>query len=200
MSAGAVQFLGTIPPWHWAVLAIGDCPNDRTRAKRYHGAERREELVAEAIATALVAFVHLVELGKADLAYPSVLAQYAVAQVRAGRRTATRANSRDVCSRACQAKNGFTVEQLDNRNGNPVWQDALADNSRTPVPDAVAFRLDFPEWLRSMPARDRRIVEALSTGRTTNEVSRRFAVTPGRVSQLRREFCESWRTFHGELV
>jgi hypothetical protein len=32
----------------------------------------------------------------------------------------------------------------------------------------------------------------------TTRVARRFRVSPSRVSQLRRELCESWKLFQGE--
>ena len=46
----------------------------------------------------------------------------------------------------------------------------------------------------------RRIAEALALGHTTADVAKRFRVTPGRVSQLRRELQNSWQTFHGETI
>ena len=52
--------------------------------------ELREDLVAEVVANAFVAFRRLVERDKADLAYPSVLARFAIKQVRVGRRVGMR--------------------------------------------------------------------------------------------------------------
>ena len=37
-------------------------------------------------------------------------------------------------------------------------------------------------------------------GGRTKEVSRLFGLSPGRVSQLRRQLMEDWRRFCGELV
>jgi hypothetical protein len=82
------------------------------------------------------------------------------------------------------------------------WKDAWlrVAGSRTPVPDQVAFRCDFPAWLDRLPRRNRRIAEALSLGHTTGDVAKRFRVSPGRISQLRREMHKSWYEFHGESV
>ena len=39
---------------------------------------------------------------------------------------------------------------------------------------------------------------ALLRGERTSDVARQFRISPGRISQLRREFERSWREFHGE--
>ena len=44
-----------------------------------------------------------------------------------------------------------------------------------------------------------KIVETLSLGYTTAEVARLFRIFPARVSQLRREFYESWNQFTSGL-
>jgi hypothetical protein len=77
-------------------------------------------------------------------------------------------------------------------------EERLADNTMTPVPEQAAFRLDFPAWLKTLTARERQIVRAMSVNERTKELSRRFKVTPGRISQLRREFSDDWRRFVGD--
>ena len=59
---------------------------------------RRPDLIAEVIANAYVAFRRLVQRGKVDLAYPSVLAWFAIRQVREGRRVGNKRNVKDVLS------------------------------------------------------------------------------------------------------
>src|SRR5204863_9615477 len=100
-------------------LAIGDCPmiacactssSDReagpaevefesilpgiqrcaTNAFRRIRPSLREDLIAEAIANAYVAFARLVERGLTSLIYPTALAKFAVGQVRDGRRIGCR--------------------------------------------------------------------------------------------------------------
>jgi DNA-binding NarL/FixJ family response regulator len=59
-------------------------PVIRTQARfafRHLGPEARQDAVQEAVANALVAFVRLVELRKTDVAYPSALVRFAVAQI-----------------------------------------------------------------------------------------------------------------------
>ena len=155
----------------------------------------------EAIAQALAAYVGLVQSRKTDRAFPTVLARYAVGHVRDGRRVGSAMNSRDVLSISAQRKRRFTVKSLDRLDaGESRWQQAVLDDWRTPVPDQVAFRIDFAMWLLILPRRDRQIAENLAIGRTTSEVARQFNVSPARISQKRQELQTSWTTFLGEAV
>ena len=89
-------------------------PAIRRQAKRAFPGVRSElieELVAEVIANAFVAFRRLVERDKADLAYPSVLAKYGIKQVRVGRKVGSKLNVRDVTSRHCQRMKGVKLQQ-----------------------------------------------------------------------------------------
>jgi DNA-directed RNA polymerase sigma subunit (sigma70/sigma32) len=57
------------------------------------------------------------------------------------------------------------------------------------------FRLDFKDWLRSLTPRERRIIRAMARNERTKDLSRQFEVSPGRISQMRREFKEGWERF-----
>jgi DNA-directed RNA polymerase specialized sigma subunit len=152
------------------------------------------------IATALVAYVRLFQQGRVALAYPTVLARYGIAQVRDHRRVGAKLNIRDVLSPYCQAKKNVIVERLDKYSEeDDQWMEAVVEDPHTPVFDQVQFRCDFPAWLNTLRRRDRRIAETLALGQRTQDVARRFQVSEGRVSQLRRELAESWREFVGEL-
>ena len=67
--------------------------------------------------------------------------------------------------------------------------------AQSPVVEQVAFRLDFPSWLASLSERDQRIVRMMLLGHTTTWLSRRFQLSAGRISQLRRQLMEDWRRF-----
>ena len=60
--------------------------------------EAKAEAVQEAVANACVAYARLFERGRESLAFATVLARYAVSQVRAGRQVGGRLNIRDVSS------------------------------------------------------------------------------------------------------
>ena len=169
-------------------------------AFRYLKPEARAEAVQEVVCNALKAFVRLVELGEADLAYPTPLARYGVAQTRDHRKVGGHLNIGDVMSPYCQANKGVVVERLDKFDENEnAWLEAVVQDTRTtPVLDIVAFRCDFSDWLRSLRRRDRRIAESLALGNRTTDVAKWFKVCAGRVSQLRRELAESWYRFVGE--
>ena len=55
-------------------------------------AEAREDAITEVDANAFVAYARLAELGKPEIAYPTVLALYGIRQYWDGRRVGTKAN------------------------------------------------------------------------------------------------------------
>ena len=189
------------PAWHTAFLAMLPAITRQVRvAFRHLPPEAKDEAIQEAICNSCVAFARLAELDKLDLAYPSVLARYAVAQVRDGRKVGGRLNIRDVMSEHCQRCKDITVERLDRFDPDEdAWAEAVvADTRSAPVPDTVAFRCDFRDWLDDLPPRSRRITESLALGNRTGEVARRFRVSPGKISQLRRELHQDWQRFENE--
>ena len=101
----------TTPHWHEVFLRmLPVIQRSASIAFRHLKAEAREEAVQDVTANALVAFVRLVERGKVDLAFPTVLARYGVSQFRSGRRVGTRLNVRDVMSPYAQRSKGIRVE------------------------------------------------------------------------------------------
>lgn len=191
----------TVPTWHAAFLAM--LPAIRTHARvafRDYDRQRREELIEEVVANALVAYVRLVEQGKADVAYPTPLARFGVAQVLDGRRVGSRLRIGDVLSPYAQKKKGFVVERLDHFDEQEnAWEEAVVQDTRTsPVPDIVSFRVDFADWLIRLSRRNRRIAESLAVGNCTGETDKKFRVSASRISQLRNELQDSWETFQGE--
>jgi hypothetical protein len=157
--------------------------------------QAREEAICSVLADAFCAYRRLAELGKQDMAYPIPLARYAVARYRAGRCIANRANSRDVSDLVAQRRRGFRLDSLEHADLKSTWADMLADNTLTPVLDQVAFRLDFPAWLRGLSRRDRNLARFLALGNTTSEAAQQFNVTRGRISQLRSKLQTSWQAF-----
>ncbi len=191
-----------LPAWHEDFLRM--LPTIRHVARvcfRHLHGDSYDDAVEEVIANACVAYKRLVDLGKTNVAYPTVLARFAVAQRNEGRRVGTPQCVRDVLSPYAQKKKRIVVERLDRFDEEDgEWREAVVEDYRTPVADQVAFRCDFPAWLDSQPKRKRRIAEALAIGLLNREVARRFRLSRGRISQLRREFHTSWQDFHGVVA
>jgi hypothetical protein len=187
---------------HWQDSFLAMLPSIRRQARvafRYLRAEAREDAIAEVVAKALVAYARLVQSGRQSLAYPTVLARYAVRQFLAARRVGTSMNCQDVYSPAAQRRFGFTVKRLyEEQQDAEAWVEATMEDTRTSVPDQAAFRIDFPEWLANQSPRARQIAELLAVGHNPLAVAQSVGVSPGRVSQLRRELHESWQRFHGD--
>jgi len=161
--------------------------------------EEREDLIAEAVALAFGMFVRLVERGKVELGYATPLAVYACRQVAVGRRLGSPLNVKDVTSTYCQRRKGVFVERLDRYDvQDGKWQEIVMEDRRTTPADIAATRIDFSDWLRTLPQRQRRIAETLALGETTSRTARMFRISAGRVSQIRRELYDAWQEFQGE--
>ena len=158
-----------------------------------------QDMIQETIANAFVAFKALVRRGKMDLAYPSVLARYAVAQINDGRRVGSSLNCQDVSSPYAQRVKCLSVERLDRRESSDEndWCEVLVEDKTAGPADIACTRIDFEAWLQSLPCRHRRLAQYLSLGNRTADAARKFKVSAGRVSQLRKELARSWSNFTG---
>ena len=147
----------------------------------------------------MLAYRRLHQRGKVDQAYPSVLARFAIAQYRDGRRVGEKMNCHEVLSPYARRMKGIQVESLhDPDHEGHSWCEVLVEDKHAGPAETAAARIDVAEWFGLMTARDRKIAEILSQGATTQDAAKRLHVSPGRISQNRREYLESWRTFQGE--
>jgi hypothetical protein len=158
-----------------------------------------EDAMQEVIANAFVTFVALVRRGKMDLAYGSVLGRLAVAQFKDGRRVGNSLCCHEVLSPYAQRLKGFKVESLDHRQKDDEneWCEVLVEDKTAGPFDIVRTKLDFDGWLHSLPRRDRKVAQFLSLGNRTADAARKFGLSDGRISQVRRELAESWEKFTG---
>jgi hypothetical protein len=162
---------------------------------------RQDDAVAETVALAWHWFRRLAQRGKDASRFPVAFANYAARAAKNGRRLCGQEKTKDPLSPLAQQRRGFAVQSLpmaSSMNGN-LFDEALAHNTQTPVPDQVSFRLDFPAWRLQRCERDRRLIDELMVGERTLDVARRYGLTPARISQLRRVFYHDWRVFCGEL-
>ena len=177
-------------------------PQIRTQASiafRSEKSELRDELIAEVIANCFVAFVRLMDRGLDEVIYPTPLTQYAIRQVRSGRKVGSKQNVQDVSSKYAQRSKGFVLESLDHfSKRRQEWKEVLVEDRHAGPAETAACRIDFSDWLQSLPRRSRRIAETLAAGETTKKAAKRYRVSPGRISQLRRELKDDWEAFQGE--
>ena len=158
-------------------------------------------------------FVRLIEKGKDPLSFPMMLASYAARAVRCGRRLCGQEKGKDVMASLAQQRHGFGVEALPSsllssfeeryttahgQHKQDAFEERLKDNTQTPVPDQVCFRIDFPAWLTTLTPRERRLVQEMAQNERTLDLSQRFELSPGRISQMRRELHNDWTRFCGE--
>lgn len=199
---------------HAAFLSI--LPRIQTHGEVYFRSLRcshkKEEAIAEMIALVWKWFLRLVEKGKDPMDFPTALATFAAKAVKSGRRLTGQERSKDVMSSVARHKHGVKVEPLPSSTRRPyddfygtvhgqqlldACEERLRDNTVTPPPDAAAFRIDFPDWLRTRTDRDRRIIDDMMQDERTQDLANKHGISPGRVSQLRREFMEDWERFCG---
>jgi len=167
-------------------------------------AERREDAIQEAIASACVSYQLLAAKGKLHAARPTTLATFAVNFVRNGRHVGGRQDTAtDPHSPACYKRHGISIRSYRAPaavGGIDGWLQVAIAERKASIPDTAAFRIDFSHWLKTLNRRDRRIIAAFTSGYSTSAVAHRFGITPGRVSQLRRRYEQLWRSFQGEAL
>ncbi|MEX2309733.1 MAG: hypothetical protein WD738_19325 [Pirellulales bacterium] len=164
-------------------------------------AEKREEAIQNAIVICLVSYARLHARGRAKVVSASNLVWYAVLQVKSGRVAGGHLNGRDPLSLYAQLRRGIKVQRLHTYNAkSDAWIDTIVEDKRAPIPDVVATKLDFLAWLATLCHRTRRIACDLAKGYSTAETAGKYGVSPGRISQIRRELAKSWSEFQHESV
>ena len=173
---------------------------------------RKADAIAECVALAWKWTHRLFQQGKDPARFRTTLASFAAKAVKCGRRLARMERPKDVLSPRAQHLHGFRVESLpiSTRTAHEnlfsphgqkrldAFEERLRDNSQTPVVDQVQFRIDFPAWLRTLTGRERRMIHAMVRNERTKDLARTFEVSPGRISQIRRDLHQDWHRFCGD--
>jgi len=189
------------PAWHVDFEAM--IPTIETHARisfRHLDPDAQEEAIQEAICNACRAYARLVERGKANVARASMLATFAISQVRDGRKVGNSLNIHDVTSDYCQKRKNVIVERLDRPDlDEQHWAEVLVEDRRAGPADTAIVRIDFAAWIKTLPRRLQKIAMFLANGETTTAASKRFRIAQCRVSQIRRQLFESWHAFQGDV-
>jgi hypothetical protein len=175
--------------------------------------DRRADLTQEMRAVCWKWLLRLADKGIDASLFGAVLAYRAAQHVRNHRRLTGQEKANDVMSPRAQARHGFKVEGLDSSmaGSNETLfckatgqrrldeiEERLHDNTVTPIPDQVAFRIDFWAWLATLTGRERRLIKAMARDERTKDLSKEFELSEGRISQKRREFHVGWQRFCGD--
>ena len=160
--------------------------------------DAREEATAEAVASACVAYATLARQKKLDRVYVGNIATNAARAVNGGRHVGGNQSCRCVLNPLTHKKTGVVVTSLSPWSSvDDTWRDLMLESRRVSPADQACFNVDFQEWLKSWPQRDRKIIAMLAAGERGMAVAQKFGLTEGRVSQLRREYEASWLQFQG---
>lgn len=164
--------------------------------------QKKDDLAAEAVAIAWSWYRRLVRRGKDPHAFAATFIHRALCQARSHRRLCGQQKAKDVLSPLAQSRHAFHTQPLpeyDTAGPGKLVLAALADNTTTPPDEQAAFRIDFSAWLASLTARRRRVALDLLSGERPGDVAVKRSLSPGRVSQLRRELLHDWRQYCGEM-
>jgi hypothetical protein len=181
-------------------------PKIETHARIYfrhvHCPHRKADALQEMRALAWLWFVQLARRNKDAADFCSTFSGFLARAVNSGRRLSGMTKAKDVFGFRAQQNRCYAVISLADasRVAGDLLAQALLDNRQTPPPDQAAFRLDFPAWLSTRTVRDRRVINDLMRGERTLQVSQRYGLSPGRVSQLRSEFHADWNHFCADTV
>ena len=135
--------------WHRQFLAL--LPQIVTAAKiafRHLKPEARAEMVQKVVCNAMQAFVRLVQLKKADIAYAAPLANFGIRQALDGRKVGGHLNCLDISSECCQRLKSLVVERLGRRDKDEenAWCEVLVEDRHAGPAETAMARLDMDSW------------------------------------------------------
>jgi hypothetical protein len=121
--------------------------------------------------------------------------------VQSGRRLCDQERAPDGLSPLDQPPRHFSVGTLpdvETLSDDPA-SETLHDNTTPPAEETLCFQRDFATWLASLTERNRGIAEDLRVGERPLDVADKYGLSPARLAQRRRAFCQDWLAFCHEL-
>jgi hypothetical protein len=164
------------------------------------GSEDYAELVQDAAAVAAAMIDAMEQSGRAPL--PNSIAYYSIQRIKSGRRSYGGSRS-DVMNSGYQMDNESSVcsmqAQVGGENEDFSVGDMIASRSED-IAAQVLRQIDWDDFMQTLDARKRMIVQELMLGGSTGEIARRLAVTSARIVQLKREIGQAIRKFMGDAI
>ena len=172
---------------------------------------KREDAIAEVIAVAWKWFLRATEMGKNVSEFVSALADFAVRHVRQrpqavqsvegqGRVLTSRPASRRLPGLASGLLDGPQPRDLLRRSARAGSHGRDGGPSQGQYPESRARASGFPHRLSGLAVSTRgsqsRIAQDMTLDLGTFELAEKHGVSPGRISQMRREFVRDWERFH----
>lgn len=175
---------------------------ERVLRKAFGGMRDRDqadELTQAARCLAFGMVRRLVVRDRIDRLFPGAIAWYAVRQARCGRdltgikRHARLAITSPSLNQVAREDEGLGCR----RPGDHLDPMTLIIDTQGREPcEEVAFREAWNRWMNGMSRGKAKIYRMLAIGERTQDVAATTGMTPGRISQLRREAWCEWRTWY----
>jgi hypothetical protein len=73
-----------------------------------------------------------------------------------------------------------------------AWEEILVEDRHAGPAETAITRIDFATWLQLLPRRLRKIATFLANGETTGTAAKKFRMSKGRISQIRKELFLAW--------
>jgi len=156
------------------------------------------DVIQELSGFALQMYNSLIKRGKGAEVFYTPLMQFAIKRYREGRRFVG-SNTKDILADQTQILGRSDTCQLSQFDEEQDTWDFMADRKGRVV-DAVQVKIDYEAWHTSLSPKDQSIVTDLSYGYTTNEVSRKYGVSAGLISQYRKRYYKDWNDFIGDTA
>lgn len=153
-----------------------------------------DECIQDLTCMAYEMYSALVRNNKTDKIFFSAILNFAKKRFRDGRHF-TDSSSVDVFGTRTRLKERCELNSIHMMKTNNDPKEYLVSR-KTNVFRTVSFRIDFFEtFLPQQTELDQAIIFDLMVGETTNDVSRKYGLSAGRISQLRKKYANDWYSF-----
>lgn len=165
----------------------------RSARKRFRHlpAHVREELEQDATAMAWGHFIKLIGKGLEPLNCVGTIVLRCIQSERRQEHFCGQETRNDALAYKARQIHGFALQTL------ACLANAIDDDG--PIPDQVAFRIDFATWRASLDDADQVLIDSLAEGYRPKEAEKRNNLPRKSVDIRRRRWRSTWQQFQGEV-